>query len=192
MNFSSLADYAPFVLILGGIAAASWILTRLAKPAPIVGKPVSWFVKILSLFGFLIGILMLVTAASVWLARAWDPGTRYLLILAGLALFLKPMKNIPWAALMGLIVGALCTGFVYTAYPLPETVFGISSTWIYLVIFLIPALSAYLLFQFIEDVLRLIGMILAFKPIAIVLGLTCITQGILMLLKMSLFTIILP
>ncbi len=192
MDLTLLADYAPYILILGGIAAASWLLEKFARRAPVVGKLVSSLVKATSLFGFFVGVLLLVTAASTWSVQAWDSGTRYLLIVTGLALFLKPLKDIPWAALIGLAVGGLCVGFVFLLYPLPDTVFSISSTWIYLAIFLIPALFAYVLFKFAEDVLRLVGTILAFKPVAVALGLICITQGILMLLNKSLFTIIFP
>ena len=187
-----LVDYTPYILILGGIVSASWLLEKFAGMAPVVGEPVSWLVKVVSLFGFFVGVLLLVTAVVVWLVQAWDTGTQYLLIVTGIALFLKPLKDIPWAALVGLVVGGLCAGFVFFLYPLPETVYGISSKWIYVVIFLIPALFVYVIFKFVEDVLRLIGSILAFKPVAIALGLICIAQGILMLLNKSLFTIIFP
>jgi len=184
-------DYTPYILILGGIVAASWLLERLARPVPVVGEPVSWLVKLTSLFGFFVGILLLVTAAAAWSAEAWDTGTRYLLIVTGLALFLKPLKDIPWAALIGLAAGGLCAGSVYFFYPLPETVYGISSTWVYLAIFFIPALLVYMIFKFAEDVLRLIGTILASKPVSIALGLICIAQGILLkFFDQSLFDIL--
>ena len=194
MDFTVLVDYTPYILILGGIIAISWLLERLVKPVPVVGEPASWLVKIMSLFGFFVGILLIVTAAVAWSMEApkVDTGTQYLLIVAGLALFLKPLKDIPWAALMGLVVGGLCVGFVFLFYPLPEAVYGISSTWIYLLIFLIPALFAYVLFKFIEDVLKLIGMVLTFKPVTLALGLICIVQGFLLLLNTSLFTILFP
>jgi len=197
LDLTLLVDYTPYILILGGIVAASWLLEKLARPAPVVGEPVSWLVKVTSLFGFFVGILLLVTAAVVWSTEApqVDTGTRYLLIVTGLALFLKPLKDIPWAALIGLAVGGLCVVFVFLFYPLPETVYvltyGISSKWIYLVIFFIPALFVYMLSKFVEDVLRLIGMILAFKPVAITLGLICIVQGILLkFFEQSLFDIL--
>ena len=191
MDLTFLVDYTPYILILGGIIAISWLLERLVKPVPVVGEPASGLMKITSLFGFFVGILLIVTAAVAWSMEASevDTGTQYLLIVAGLALFLKPLKDIPWAALMGLVVGGSCVGFVFFFYPLPEAVYDISSTWIYLLIFLIPALLAYLLFKFIEDVLKLIGMILTFKPVALAIGLVCIAQGILLLLNTSLFKI---
>jgi hypothetical protein len=146
--------------------------------------------KIVSLFGFFVGILLIVTAWVAWSTKAVqvDSGTQYLLIVAGLALLLKPMKDFPWAALFGLTVGGLCAGFVYLFYPLPGTVYGVSSTWIYLAIFFIPALFVYMVFKFIEDVLKLIGMVLTFKPVSLALGLICIAQGILLLFDKNLFT----
>jgi len=194
LDLTFLVDYTPYILILGGIIAVSWLLERLVKPVPVVGEPTSGFMKIISLFGFFVGILLIVTAAVAWSTKAAqvDTGTQYLLIVAGLALFLKPMKDIPWAALLGLAVGGLCAGFVYLFYPLPETVYGISSTWVYLLIFFIPALLVYMVFKFVEDVLKLIGMILTFKPLTLALGLICIAQGILLLLNKSLFAILFP
>ena len=194
MDLTFLVDNAPYILILGGAVAISWLLERLVKPVPVVGKPTSWLIKIISLFGFFVGILLIATAAVAWSMEVSpiDTGTRYLLIVAGLALFLKPLKDIPWAALLGLIVGGSCAGFVFLFYPLPETVYGISSTWIYLLIFFIPALFVYMVFKFIEDVLRLVGMVLTFKPVTLVLGLICIAQGILLLLNTSLFTTLFP
>jgi hypothetical protein len=191
MDLTFLVDYTPYILILGGVVASSWLLERLVKPVPVAGEPTGWLMKIASLFGFFVGILLIVTAAVAWSTNASqvDTGTQYLMIVAGLALFLKPMKDIPWAALLGLAVGGLCAGFVFLFYPLPETVYGISSTWIYLLIFFVPAVFVYMVFKFIEDVLRLIGMILTFKPVTLALGLICIAQGILLFFETSLFEI---
>jgi len=190
MVLSGLVDFTPHLLIIGGIAAASWLLEKLVKLTPIIGTPASWTVKVLSLFGFFIGALLLITGINASIGQAWDSGTIYLLIVTGLALILRPLKDIPWAALFGLLVGGLCVGLVILFYPLPGTVLGISSTWVYLFVFIVPALLVYVFFKFAEDLLRLVGMILASKPVSIVLGLACIIQGILLLLNTSLFTIL--
>ncbi len=190
MELTFLVDYASYILLLGGITAISWLLEKLVKPVPVVGEPTSWFIKIIDLLDFFVGILLILTAAVAWSMEVHqlDTGTQYLLIIAGLALFLKPLKDVPWAALLGLIVGSLCAGLVFLFYPLPETIFGISSTWIYLLVFFVPALIVYMVFKFIEDVLKLIAMILTFKPVTLALGLICIAQGVLLLLNTSLFT----
>ncbi len=193
MDLTLLINYVPLILIMGGVTAISWLLERFLRPVPVVGEPLSLLMKVILLFEFFVGVLLIVTAAVAWATEAThvDSGTRYLLIVTGIALFLKPIKDTPWAALVGLAAGGFCAGFVYLFYPLPESVYGVSSTWIYLFVFFIPALVVYLLFKFIEDVLRLIGTILGFKPVSLALGLLCITQGILMLLERSLFPILL-
>jgi len=182
MDLTILADYMPYILILGGVVAASWLFERTVKP-------LSWIVKIASFFGLIIGILLMIIAAVVWPTPELDVYTQYLLIVTGLALILRPIKDIPWAALIALLIGGVCAVYVYLYIPL-ETVFGISSTWVYLIIFFVPALLVYLLFKFIEDLLRLIGSILASRPVSFILGLICIVQGFLLLLDKSLFTIL--
>lgn len=173
----------PLVLILGGVAAASWLLEKTVKP-------LSWIVKVISFFGFFVGILLLITAAGGSPSLP-DVYTQYLLIATGLALLLKPIKDIPWAAVIALIIGGICAGYVLLYFPLPDTFLGISSTWIYLALFLIPMLIVYTFFKFLEDLLRLLGMLLASKPVALILGITCIVQGGLLFINQNLFSLIL-
>ncbi|MFQ6064660.1 MAG: hypothetical protein ACE5L6_04210 [Candidatus Bathyarchaeia archaeon] len=174
MSLTVLIDYAPYILILGGITAASWLIKGKEKPA--------------SYIGFIIGILLLTTAAVAWSRPELDNPTKYLLIATGLALFLKPIKDFPWAALLGLAAGCACAAYAIWFVTIPEI--GIPAKWIYVAAFLIPALIVYLIFKFIEDLLKIIGMILASKPVSIILALLCIIQGVMMLFGGSLFTLI--
>jgi hypothetical protein len=192
MDFSILVDYTPYILIVGGVIAMSWFIEKIVKPVPVVGTPASILTKIVSFFGLFAGIVLIITGATAWQTQApqIDNYTIALLIIAGLALILKPIKDFPWAALLGLIAGGLCAGAVYFFVPLPETVFGIASIWVYVIIFLIPAVIVYMVFKFIEDVLKLIGTILASKPVTFIIGCICIAQGVLMLLDMNLFAIL--
>jgi hypothetical protein len=192
MDFSILVDYTPYILIVGGVIAMSWFIEKIVKPVPVVGTPASILTKIVSFFGLFAGIVLIITGATAWQTHApqIDNYTIALLIIAGLALILKPIKDFPWAALLGLIAGGLCAGAVYFFVPLPETVFGIASIWVYVIIFLIPAVIVYMVFKFIEDVLKLIGTILASKPVTFIIGCICIAQGVLMLLDMNLFAIL--
>jgi len=192
MDFSILVNYTPYILILGGVIAISWFLEKIVKPVPVVGTPASILTKIMSFFGFFAGILLIITGAAAWQTHApqVDTYTIYLLIIAGLVLILRPIKDFPWAALLGLIAGGLSAGAVYFFFPLPETVLGISAIWVYVIIFLIPAVIVYMVFKFIEDVLKLIGTLLASKPVTLIVGFVCIAQGILLLLDKNLFTIL--
>ena len=193
VDFSILVNNAEYILILGGIIATSWFTQKLVKPVPVVGTTASILTKIISFFGFFVGIALIITGASAWQTQATnvDTYTIYLLIIAGLALMLKPIKEFPWAALLGLIAGGLCAGAIYFFVGLPETVFGITSTWVYIIIFLIPAVIVYMVFKFIEDVLKMVGTILASRPVTLIVGFMCIAQGILLLIGNNLFTILL-
>ncbi len=191
MDFSILVDYIPYILIVGGAIAMSWFIEKIVKPMPVVGTPASILIKIVSFFGLFAGIILLITGATAWQTQAQiDNFTIALLIIAGLALVLRPIKDFPWAALLGLIAGGLCAGAIYFFFPLPETVFGIAAIWVYVIIFMVPAVIVYMIFKFIEDVLKLIATLLASKPATFIVGCVCITQGILLLLDMNLFTIL--
>lgn len=184
-----LVNNTPFLLIVGGIAATSWLLEKLVRRTPVFGKPLRWLVKIIAGLGFLIGILLMATGVVVWAAQSWDSVTQTLLIVTGIALFLKPIKDIRWASLIGLAAGCMCLGYVMLLNPLPPSFFGIESKWIYAAIFLVPTLFTYLLFRFVEDLLTFIGTILSFRLIAITIGTLCIIQGVLLLLDWSLYEI---
>ena len=193
MDFSILVNNAQYILIIGGFIAMSWFLQRVFKPVPVVGTTASILTKIVSFFGFFVGIVLIITGAAAWKAQApnIDTYTVILFIVAGLALMLKPIRDFPWAALLGLIAGTLSAGVVYFFFTLPATIFGIDAIWFYVAIFLIPAVIVYMVFKFIEDVLKLLGLLLASRPVTLIVGAICITQGILLILGMNLFTILL-
>jgi hypothetical protein len=193
MDFGILVNNAQYVLILGGIIAMSWFIQKLVKPVPVLGTTASILIRVVSFFGFFIGIALIITGAAAWQSQApnVDTYTQYLLIIAGFVLMLKPIKDFPWAALLGLIAGGLAVGAVYFFFPLPETVLGIASIWVYVILFFIPAVLVYMVFKFIEDVLKLLGTLLASRPITFIVGLICIAQGILLLLDSNLFTLLL-
>jgi hypothetical protein len=186
MDLTVLITFTPAFLILGGLAATSWILEKLLGAAPVVGAIAGGLVKLISLFGFFIGIFMLTTLVSIWLNQSYDALTQVLLGLTGLSLALKPLKDVPWAAFVALLIGGACVGLLIMLYPLPDVVVGIPSSWIYLFAFLVPALLAFVMLKFAEDLLKLAAIILTFKPIATVLGFSCIVQGILLLVNSSL------
>lgn len=190
MSLTLLVNYTPIILILGGITSVSWLLAFLFKAIPIVGALMNKILRALSVLGFLVGIILLITGFAIWSEQVWDIGTNYLLIITGLALVLKPIKQITWAALLGFIIGASSVIIVYFYFPLPEIIFGISSIWIYLAIFFIPALITYVFFKFLEDLIKIMGLILASRPVITILGFFCIVQGILLLFNQSIFPII--
>ena len=144
--------------------------------------------KGLGYLGFFVGVLLLATGVVVLLGQASIIDVWVLLVVTGLGLVLKPLGRIPFSALLGLIVGLLCAGLLYLYFPLPAAVLGVSSQWIYLAVFLVPALIVFVISKFVEDLAKLFGMVLGSWPVLTGLGFLCIAQGILLLLNQSLLS----
>ena len=182
LDFSVLVGLAPYVLVFGGVVAVSKLLSFFIKGS--AGK----VLKGLGYLGIFVGAVLLVTGVVVLLEQAPSIDVWVLLVVTGLGLVLKPLSRIPFSALLGLVVGLVCAGLLYLYFPLPATVLGVSSLWIYLAVFLAPALMVFLIFKFVEDLAKLFGMVLGSWPVLTVLGFLCIAQGILLLLNQSLLS----
>jgi hypothetical protein len=180
VDLSVLVGLAPWILIFGGFVAVSRLLSFFVKGS--AGR----VLKALGYLGVLVGVVFLATGISVLLEQASSVDVWVLLVVTGLGLVLKPLSKIPFSALLGLVAGLLCTGLLYLYFPLPANVLGVSSTWIYLAVFLVPALIVFLIFKFGEDLAKLFGTLVGSWPVMTVLGFLCIAQGILLLMNRSL------
>jgi hypothetical protein len=155
------------LLVVGFVCLAPLFRGRL--------KPIS---RVLVGIGFFVGILALVLVYEVFSSGQYDLFTLIVLAVAGSMLFLRPVKNVRWAALVGLVVGVLVSYYVYNAFHVTTTVLAI--------VFVATTLLLYLLFKFAEDLVGIIGGILSFPPIAVIIGILCILQAILILMGTSL------
>jgi hypothetical protein len=180
LDLSILVGFVPYIFIFGGIVAISKLLSFLTKGSA------EKILKGLGYLGIFVGALLLATGTMVLFEQTSSIDVWGLLLVTGLGLVLKPLSKVPFSALLGLTVGLVCVGLLYLYFPLPSTVFGISSLWIYFGIFIVPALIVFLIFKFAEDLMKFIGMILGSWPVMTVLGFLCIAQGILLLLNQSL------
>ena len=183
LDLSVLVGLAPYILIFGGIVAVSKLLSFFIKGS--AGK----VLKGLGYLGIFVGALLLATGVVVLLEQTSSIEVWGLLVVTGLGLVLKPLSKVPFSALFGLVVGLVCVGLLYLYFPLPETVLGVSSLWIYLAVFFVPALIVFLIFKFVEDLMKLFGMVLGSWPVMTVLGFLCIAQGFLLLLNQSLLSL---
>ena len=134
--------------------------------------------------GFFLGILALVLAYVIFSSGHYDLFTLAILGVAGLMLFLRPVRGVRWAALVALAVGLLASYYAYDAFKVPTNVL--------VIVFVATTLLLYLLFKFAEDLLGTIGGILSFPPIAIIIGIICILQAILILMGTSLMGYVPP
>ena len=172
---------AGWLLIIGGLCACAPLFKRASKGLE----------RFLAIIGFLVGIVVLIVAVDYGLALnflssvlqipapADLSSTTYLkyflpaMIILGILLVSRPIKNIRWASLISLAVGLLVPYFLRILFPS-------LSTTILAIVFLIAALAIYTLLKFVEDIFKLVSSILAFTPIALAIGLVNIYFGILL------------
>jgi hypothetical protein len=179
-----MAVSAGVLLILGGICACAPLFKRASKSLE----------RFLSVIGLVLGVVVLVVAVDYALTfnylssliRIPSPSdlastsTEFLkyflpaMIVLGILLVSRPIKNIRWASLISLAVGLLVPYFLQELFPS-------LSTTVLLIVFLIAALAIYTLLKFVEDIFKLVSSILAFTPIALAIGLVNIYFGILLL-----------
>lgn len=184
LDLSMIASFAPYILIFGGVVAVSKLFSFFVKGS--AGSAL----KALGYLGIFVGALLLATGVLVLLEDTSLIEVWGLLVVTGLGLVIKPLSKVPFSALLGLVVGLVCVGFLYLYFPLPSTVFGVSSLWIYLVVFFVPALIVFLIFKFVEELVKFLGMILGSWPVMAVLGFLCIAQGVLLLLNQSILSLL--
>jgi hypothetical protein len=152
--------------------------------APLFRGPLRPISRILVVIGFFIGILALVLVYAVFSSGHYDVFTLVVLGVAGLMLFLRPVRNVRWAALVALVVGLLASYYAYNAFQVTTTVL--------IIVFVAATLLLYLLFKFAEDLLGIVAGILSFPPIAVIIGIVCVVQAVLMLMGSSLVGYIPP
>jgi hypothetical protein len=184
LDLSVLAGLAPYILLFGGVVAVSKLLSLFIKGS--AGSAL----KALGYLGIFVGALLLATGVVILLEQTSLIEVWGLLVVTGLGLVLKPLSKVPFSALIGLVVGLVCVGLLYLYFPLPATVFGVSSLWIYLAIFFVPAIIVFLIFKFVEDLMKLFGMVLGSWPAMTVLGFLCLAQGVLLLLNQSILSLL--
>lgn len=176
-----MAISAGIILIIGGLCACSPLFKRVSKTLE----------RFLAMIGLLVGIVVLIVAVDYGLALnflssliqipapADLSSTTYLkyflpaMIILGILLVSRPIKNIRWASLISLAVGLLVPYFLRILFPS-------LSTTVLVIVFLIAAVAVYTLLKFVEDIFKLVSSILAFTPIALAIGLVNIYFGVLL------------
>jgi hypothetical protein len=120
-----------------------------------------------------LGLLSSVFGKTVPDAGAFAFAQYYLVVMAvlGILLFSRPLRNVRWASLIALGVGILAAAYLHTAL-------SVTSTTILGVVFIVTILIVYTLLRFVEDILEFIGTVLAFPPIAVIIGLVSIYFGV--------------
>ena len=174
MDLGLFVQNLPIVLLAVGFVCLAPLFRGLLKPVS----------RVLVVVGFFLGILALVIVYAVFSSGHYDVFTLVILGVAGLMLFLRPVRGVRWAALVALVVGLLASYYAYNTFQVTTTVL--------IIVFVAATLLLYLLFKFAEDLLGIVGGILSFPPIAVVIGVICILQAILILMGTSLMGYVPP
>jgi hypothetical protein len=137
-------------------------------------------------FGFILGAAMFVMAFVAGTEGAVNWLTLAVMVVLAFTLFLKPMREIPWAGVLGAILGAAAA--LAASFFLPSTVFGIDEWIVLLVIFFIVGAIVRGLLHFLEDVLTIATMVLDWKPTMVVVGIVALAEGALVLMDRSILS----
>ncbi len=137
-------------------------------------------------FGFILGAAMFVMAFVVGTEGVVDWFTLAVMVVLALTLFLKPMREIPWAGLLGAVIGAVAA--LAASLFLPSTIFGIDEWIILLVIFFVVGVIVHGLLHFLEDVLTIATMVLDWKPTMVIVGIVAMAEGALVLMDKSIIS----
>jgi len=169
---------AAYLLIVGGVCASAPLFKRIS----------TGLARFLSGVGFFVGIGIVVVAADITLnlnqlssfssppadladhqyLKFWLP----LMLVLGLLLFSRPIRNLRWASLVAIAGGLLAAYYLRVLLPSLNTP-------ILAVAFIVATVAIYALLRFVEDLVEFVGTVLVFPPVAVAIGLVSVYFGIL-------------
>jgi hypothetical protein len=151
------------------------------------------FLRILSYGGVLVGILD-IWAGAMGLILDIPPSFRYMgdgadhftcifLIIVGIAMFFKPINDLPLASILGLIAGTISA--VVLAAVIPYEMKVDIAEWInpkllLIIVFIVVAAIVAITAKFYVGVLQAISKFLSWPPIAFIIMIFSLIQGILL------------
>ena len=144
----------------------------------------SYLDEVGTIFAFILGAAMFVMIYVVATEEVVRTFTLIVMVILALTLFLKPLKEIPWAGIVGAIAGGAAA--FAASLVLPSTLFGIDEWIVLLVIFFVVGGIVDMLLHFMEDMLTIATMVVSWKPVMVLVGLVSIAEGAMLLMDSSL------
>ena len=160
------------------------------------GFDITKFLRFLSYTGIIVGILDIWAGVSglildippsfkyaTYTENGADHFTCIFLIIIGIAMFFKPINDLPLSSILGLIAGS-ATAFIL-AFLVPDNVVKLIAYWInpkllLAIIFIIVTAIVAITAKFYIGALQAISKFLSWPPIAIIVMVFCFLQGILL------------
>jgi pimeloyl-ACP methyl ester carboxylesterase len=194
-------DSAAVMLVYCGIMALVWFFYEGVRRGFVKPKNEAWerdkvsrILKIIIYIGILLGLISIITAIVTIVleippsyAYRDNPGphsrgntfdwlTSISLLVMGLAMFIKPLEDVPIATIIGLGAGAavsLLLGLLLPAELMQNTVMK----WILIGIFVIVTSAVGAMLKVWVDGIEFVAKVLSWPPVAILLAAYCLVQG---------------
>lgn len=147
----------------------------------------SYWDEVGTFFAFILGGAMFLMTYVLAAEAAVGWFTLVVIVILALTLFLKPLRGIPWAGVIGALVGGAVAAAA--SFVVPSEVFGVDEWIVLIVIFLIVGTIVHTIFHFLEDVLTIARMVLDWKPTMVIVGLVSIAEGVLLYLDSSIISL---
>jgi hypothetical protein len=173
LSFLTAEPYPQLALVVGGLLAVFLALYG--------RRDDSYVDEVGTAMAFALGICMLVMAIVILLEEALGWFSVVVMMLLAACLFLKPLKEVPWAGVFGLVAGA---GAAYLASTVIEgELFGVEEWKVLVAVFFIVGVVVHLITHFLEDLLAISTMVLSWKVSMVVVGLVALAEGALLFLQ---------
>ncbi len=197
-------DSGAWMLIFCGLMALVWFFYEGMRRGWIRKKKDEWemdnvsrFLKFIIFLGILLGLINIITAVvTIWgnippsfayrdnptlnAQNHYDLLTSISLLVMGLAMFIKPLQDVPIATVVGLVAGAAVA--LLLAMIIPDDILGGNTLkWILVITFIaITSIVGALLKVWVDGV-EAVAKFLSWPPIALIIAAFCITQGLFVL-----------
>jgi uncharacterized membrane protein len=197
--FNWVAESAAIMMVLSGAMAITWLgyerkrrgsFTK--RKAEVEKFDVTKFLRGMSYLGLILGIFV-IWSGVMGLILDIPPSFQYrdvtgdeanhftciFLIIIGIAMFFKPISDLPLSSILGLIAGT-ATAFIL-AMVIPDSVTNLLGTsivkWALVIIFIIVTIVVGLTAKFYIGTLQKISKFLSWPPIAFIIMIFCFVQG---------------
>ncbi|MHA1267378.1 MAG: hypothetical protein ACTSRS_19220 [Candidatus Helarchaeota archaeon] len=191
--FDFLGQHASTMLLIGGFFAGFYFVYWFFKGKPDEAEGTPTLLKVMTYLGVLVGIFLIGGGVNAWGLGYYHPFTCILAIIVGIALILRPIKDVPWAAIIGVIAGAVVV-FISASYlefmvNAWASLFGINPYWILIILFILILVLTYMAFKLIEDLGRLLGKALSSRPSSAIIMVLCVIEAIFAYMHTSLWIV---
>ncbi|NVM54190.1 MAG: hypothetical protein HWN66_10860 [Candidatus Helarchaeota archaeon] len=194
--FYFLGEHISTLLLIGGFFAGFYFIYRFFKGKPEEGEDQPTILKVMMYLGVIVGVIMIGGAINAWGFKElpqydYEVFTIVLAIIVGIALLLRPIKDVPWAAIIGVIAGSIvvfiCASYLEFVINAFADLIGINPYWILIILFVLILLLTYLAFKMIEDLGKFLGGLLSARPTSFIIMVVCAVEAILVFMGYSLW-----